>query len=193
MGEEERGNERGVIYCEMNLEEFLNIIKRKRASEIIIDWIFVLIGGFLVYDTIYLIYAYHFTGMLFLFMLPMTTLISQLVIGLVFIWSGVNSILDGRLQFNLRKVAGIMLVFYPINQVLLELLSFGKSYKYIFGFVWFALGILIYSLAAKTENKKFNKKNHFLRTDWKLMFLVIFIYILIDLIFYNWNFLDRVL
>ncbi|WP_321295876.1 hypothetical protein [Marinifilum fragile] len=177
----------------MNLEEFLNIIKRKRVSEIIIDWIFVLVGVFLVYDAIYLIYAYHFTGMLFLFMLPMTTLVSQLVIGLVFIWSGVNSILDGKLQFKIRKVAGIMLVFYPINQVLLDLLSFGQSNKYIFGFVWFALGVLIYRITVRTENKKLNKESHFLRTDWKLMFLGIFIYILIDLIFYNWNFLDRVL
>lgn len=193
MGQEERGSERGVIYCEMNLEEFLNIIKRKRVSEIIIDWIFVLVGVFLVYDAIYLLYAYHFTGMLFLFMLPMTTLISQLVIGLVFIWSGVNSILDGKLQFKIRKVAGIMLVFYPINQVLLDLLSFGKSNKYIFGFVWFALGVLIYRITVRTDNKKLNKESHFLRTDWKLMFLGIFIYILIDLIFYNWNFLDRVL
>ncbi len=193
MGQEERGSERGVIYCEMNLEEFLNIIKRKRVSEIIIDWIFVLVGVFLVYDAIYLIYAYHFTGMLFLFMLPMTTLVSQLVIGLVFIWSGVNSILDGKLQFKIRKVAGIMLVFYPINQVLLDLLSFGQSNKYIFGFVWFALGVLIYRITVRTENKKLNKESHFLRTDWKLMFLGIFIYILIDLIFYNWNFLDRVL
>ncbi|MCY1635601.1 hypothetical protein [Marinifilum sp. D737] len=171
----------------------MKIIKRKSASEIIIDWIFVLIGGFLVYDTINLIYAYHFTGMLFYIMFPMTTLVSQLILGLFFLRAGVNSIMDGKKQFYLKKITGLMLLFYPINIVLLELFRSGKTYGYLLYFALIPLGLLIYGLAQKAENYKREKENQFVIADWKMVFGVIFIYLLIDLIFYKWSYLDRIL
>ncbi|WP_321515302.1 hypothetical protein [Marinifilum fragile] len=97
----------------MNFEVFLKIIKRKSTSEIIIDWIFVLVGGFLVYDAIYFIYAYHFGSILFLFMVPMTTLISKLVLGLAFLGTGLNSIKNGKKTILFEKD-------YRLNAVVLS-------------------------------------------------------------------------
>jgi hypothetical protein len=172
----------------MNLLSF-KLIRTRDVAEIILSLFSIIAGIILTYLSAYLIYAYHFSSILFLFMVPMTELISELVIGLFLASSGFYLLSQHRKQTVFYKLTGILIMLYPFNLNLLELLSQYWSTNSMRIFVVFPLGLFFY-LFFRKRKYRMNEENYKIMKSDKIKLTFVFLtYILIDALFYNWNYL----
>lgn len=150
-------------------------------------------GSLLTYNSIYLIYAYNFTGILFMFMIPMTTLVNSLTIGLLLIISSFVILKQKSKSGLTYKVAGILIVLYPLNKNLIEIIKEGWFIESLFSFIFFPIGILIYLLFNRKEyNSYYSYKNLQSIDKYKFIFCLCWIFI-IDILFVNWTYLDEII
>ena len=172
----------------MNLLTF-KLIKTRDIAEIIISFFSIIAGIILTYHSAYLIYAYHFTRILFLIMVPMTELISELVIGLFLAYSGFYLLSNHRKQTIFYKLTGILIMLYPFNQNLIDLLRHYWSTYSLMIFIVFPLGLFLY-LFMRQQKYRLKEENYkTMKSDKIKLAFVLLTFILIDALFYNWNYL----
>ncbi len=168
-------------------------IKKRNITEVIISSLSILAGITLIYDSCYLIYAYHFTSILFLFMLPMTTLISELVIGLFLSFSGFYFLTNNRILTSFNKLTGILIVLFSLNQILLNQLRYEWTYESLMYFIVLPFGVFLY-LFMKQKKYAIHEENYpRLRPDRIKIIIGLSIYLMIDVFFYSWDYMDRIL
>jgi hypothetical protein len=172
----------------MNLLIF-KLIKTRNIPEIIIGVLSIIAGVLLTSQTVYLLYAYHFSSILFFFMVPMTELISELAIGLFLTFSGFYLLSNHRKQTIFYKLTGILIMIYPLNQNLLELLRHYWSTNSLRIFIVFPLGLFLYLFMRKREYRMNEENYKTMKMDKIKLAFVLLTYILIDALFYNWNYL----
>lgn len=172
----------------------LKFINRLSNTEKIIGILSLIAGIILTYDSIYLIYAYHFTGILFMFMTPITTLVVNLMIGIFLISSSLFSLKNNKKSSLIYKFSGIFLIIYPFNINFIDFIKndWFDSSLYIFIIIPFGLLLLLYY--NRNKFKENEKVNIFNRLD-KLKYIICFLlYVFIDIIFINWSYhLDRIM
>jgi len=152
------------------------IIKDKTKSEYIICILSLMIGVFLIYNSTYFIYAYHFTGWLFLMMFPMITLIAWLIIGLFLVLSSMCLLLSNNLlSVSLYKFSSTIIILYPFNEML-----FNYYGDFILSSIIFLAGIFLYLF--------FNRKRYIQNEKLKIYIplLGLFLYLCIDILFFSW-------
>ena len=172
----------------MNLLTF-KWIKTRNIPEIIIGVLSIIAGVLLTSQAVYLLYAYHFSSILFLFMVPMTELISELAIGLFLTSSGFYLLSNHRKQTIFYKLTGILIMLYPFNLNLLELLRQYWSTNSLRIFIVFPLGLFLY-LFMRQQKYRMNEENFItMKSDKIKLAIVLLTFILIDALFYNWNYL----
>jgi len=92
--------------------------KKRIDKHLITGLIIILINGYWIWDNLYLLYQYNYSGLLWLFMYPEWTLILNSVLGLFGILIGIRLILH-----KLTLMKGIILSVFLI--ILGELIKFG--------------------------------------------------------------------
>lgn len=135
-------------------------------------------GGGLTIDSAYLIWAYNFTGGLFLFMFPMTILITEFIIGLVLTFAGVYTFVNSRTSVKLYNQVGVLMILYPLNNFIMDVCMSG----YYVPIIMLPIGLFLYMLII-IDNKESNKKQIFLIYDLFRILIGIGIFILIDVLF----------
>ncbi len=172
----------------MNLLPF-KLIRTRDVAEIILSLFSIIAGIILTYHSAYLIYAYHFSSLLFLFMVPMTELITELVIGLFLTSSGFYLLSNHRKQTTFYKLTGILIMVYPFNQNLINLLRHYWSTYSLIIFIVFPLGLFLYLFTRKRKYRMNEVNYKAMKMDKIKLMFVLLTYILIDALFYNWNYL----
>jgi len=171
----------------------LEKISRLSNSEKIIGFISLIIGLLLTYDSIYLIYAYHFTGILFMFITPMNTLVVNLIIGLLLIISSLyllKNIVKSRLCYQL---SGIIIIIYPFNENLIDIIRNDWYVNSLFIFISIPFGLLLLFYNRNKVKEQVNKKIQIHRLII-IKFLICFaLYTIVDVLFMNWTYLDRIM
>lgn len=165
----------------------LRILKERNVLEIVISLLSILAGVFVIYQSIYLVYAYHFGKALFLIMYPMTNLISELIIGLFLTFSGFFLLTNNKKQTFFYKLTGVLLMIFPLNEILLENMSSLDLMKL---FVIFTFGLLLYLFMGQKKYRIHEENCHYLRYDVAKIFIALAIFLLIDVSFYSWNYFD---
>lgn len=172
----------------MNILTF-KLIKTRGIAEIILSFFSIIAGIILTFHSAYLIYAYHFSSILFLFMVPMTVLISELVIGLFLASSGFYLLSNHRNQTIFYKLTGILIMLYPLNLNLLEFLRQYWSTNSLKIFIVFPLGLFLYLFMWQRKYRMSEENYKTMKRDKIKLTFVLLTYILIDALFYNWNYL----
>jgi hypothetical protein len=172
----------------MNLLLF-KLIRTRDVAETILSLFSILTGIILTYHSAYLIYAYHFTSILFLFMVPMTELISELAIGLFLTSSGFYLLSNHRKQTIFYKLTGILIMVYPFNQNLIDFLRHHWSTYSLIIFIVFPIGLFLFLFMLKRKYRMNEENYKTIKMDKIKLMFVLLTYILIDALFYNWNYL----
>jgi hypothetical protein len=172
----------------MNILTF-KLIKTRSIIEIILSFLSIVAGIILTYHSAYLIYAYHFSSKLFLFMVPMTELISELVIGLFLTFSGSYMLLNHRNKTVFYKLTGMLIMLLPFNLNLLDLLRQIWWTNSLWTFVISPLGLFLYLFMRQRQYRISEDNYKTLKNDKIKLTFVFLTYILIDVLFYNWNYL----
>lgn len=155
-------------------------------SEILIAIPSFSIGGLLIYRSIYLIYGYHFTNSLWFVMLPMTTLVLGLILGLLLVMSAILIFVNKPKGSFLYRLSGLFIILYPIN---INLIDFLKGYQDNLDSWWITILIPIGLLVFLFFNqKKYIQMDKSYRKEISLIVLSIFL--LTDIAFYNWNYFE---
>ncbi|WP_159520749.1 hypothetical protein [Sunxiuqinia indica] len=90
-------------------------------NSLIVGLIIILVNLYWIWDNLYLLYQYHYTGNLFLFMIPDWALISNSVLGFVGVITGVLTAFEkltikkGILVSVLLIVIGTVMTFISLN------------------------------------------------------------------------------
>ena len=171
----------------MNIK-FLQFIKTRTAPEIIISILSLIVGVFLTYDSIHFIYSYNFSSVLYCYMHPMTTLVSELFIGMLLTTSGLSFLIKKFNTTYLYKLSGIAIALYSINLNLLDLLEDYWSIQSGINFILIPIGVFIYLF--------FNQKRYIIHkisrsiasSDIIKTGIATIIFLIIDLSFYNWTY-----
>lgn len=168
----------------MNIKLFNDFLKLKILEKILsITSLF--FGLILTLNSAYYIWAYNFTGILFLFMLPVTILVSELIIGLFLTFSGYCLITSRRISVLLYKMTGILMILYPINQFILDKLDSLPFDNYLIPYLFLPFGLFLYALMHSKKYKEFDKKHKRLKSEIIKIVIGLEIFILIDVIFYS--------
>ena len=165
----------------------LKTLKERNLIEIIISSLSILVGIFIIYQSIYLIYSYHFRKVLFLFMYPMTNLVSELVIGLFLTFSGFFLITDNKKQTFFYKFTGILMMIFPLNEILLTNMSFLELLQLLIIFIF---GLFLYLFMRQKKYAIHEEDCRYLRLDVVKLIIGVAIFLLIDVSFYSWNYFD---
>jgi len=176
----------------MNIK-ILNAFLKLNFSEKLLSIISLLFGLKLTISSAYYIWAYNFSSILFLFMIPMTILVSELLIGLFMTLSGYYMIVNGEKSVFFYKMAGILMILYPLNHFILDKLDFIWLDNYFIPYLILPFGLFIYILMFRKTNTNIDKKQESFRLELVKIVLGLVIFILIDVIFCSWNYLDRIL
>lgn len=168
-------------------------VKKRSVTEFIISFLSILVGITLIYNSAYFIYAYHFTSILFYLMLPMTTLISELIIGLFLTFSGFYLITNNRKQTFFNKLTGILIIFYTLNEISLYTLRYGWSYEYLRYLFFLPFGLFLYLFIRQKKYTILEESYHLLRSDKVKIVAGLTFFLVIDILLYSWNYTDRIL
>jgi len=168
-------------------------IKKRNAIEIIISSISILVGVTLIYNLAYLIYAYHFTSILFYLMLPMTTLISELIIGLFLTFSGFYLLTNNRKLTLFNKLTGLLIVIYSLNQILLAQLRYEWNYDSLIYAIVLPVGVFLYLFMRQKKYTILEVSYHRLVSDKIKLTIGLSVFLMIDILFYSWDYTDRFL
>lgn len=153
------------------------------AIEIIICILSLLCGGFLIYWSVYFIYAYHFMGILWMFMQPMINLVSELFLGMSLSASAVTLFFNRQKGALLYRFSGFSVIVYAIKQAITKWVEFDLS-----------IDLLAYPaiiLAGTFLLLFFNRKRYlfYSKTYNILLFVItVIIFVLINVVFYNWSY-----
>jgi hypothetical protein len=143
-------------------------------------------GFFLIIDSAYFIWAYNFSSILFFIMIPMIILISELVIGLFLTISGFLLINDKESFIILYEMTGILMILSSVNHFCLF------KFEYFIGpYVTLPFGFFLCALMNRKKSKYIVER----KKGFGIVKIIIgiIIFIMIDFIFYSWDYLDRVL
>ena len=172
----------------MNIKSFQSF-KNRTILEIIICILSLIVGGFLTYDSIYFIYSYNFSGTLYCYMLPMTTLMCNLFIGILLVISGLSFFIIRFNTIYLNKLSGISLILYAINLNLLDFLKDYWSIQTALNFITIPFGIFIYLFFNQKKYSSSETNKSIVRLDIIKLGITSIIYLSIDLSFFNWSYL----
>jgi len=158
-------------------------MKGKNISEYLIGAISLIVGSLLIYNSVYFIYAYNFTGTLFLMMFSMTTLIPELIIGLFLVASAVCLLtFKNPIAISLYRFTSVIIILFPLNETIISLIEYPvyDEIIIILHTLIIITGILLYLF--------FNQKKYIYNKKLKRYtpLLGIFLYLCIDIIFFNW-------
>ena len=152
-----------------------------RVMELVVVIVSMIVGISLICKSIYFIYGYHFTSALWFFMYPMTTLVTNLVVGCLLVISAGFSFANKTKGGCLFRQTGIFVIVYSIN---INLLVFFNDSWYLStlydSIVCFLLGIVLYLFFAQ---KKYAVENKII----KKLVLSVIVFLLIDFAFNNWE------
>lgn len=152
--------------------------------ECVIVILSIISGALLVFTSVYFIYGYHFTSVLWFIMFPMTTLILNFIIGCFLMISAIYIFVDKIRAAFLFRLSGIFIILYSINRNLLGLLNDSWYLATLWDGVLFGVvGILLFLFF--TQKKHHIKSNNNVIKQFCLIGLICF---LIDCIFYNWTY-----
>lgn len=168
-------------------------LKTLTIIEKLISILSLVIGLILSYESIYLIYAYNFSSILFLFMIPMTSLISNLIIGLFLIYSSLNLISSNKRTTFFYKLTGILIMLHPINLNLLDYFKNDWTIRSLFILILIPFGSILYIVFNQKKYKSSEQTLTMFRYDIVKVTIGLFTFLLIDLFFWGWNYLDRIL
>lgn len=164
----------------MNL---LSKIKERSLAELLICFLSLLTGCFLVYDAIYFMWVYHFSNGLYLFMLPMTRLIPLLIIGLLLVISPLLFIYNVHRGSILYSLSGILIMLYPLNIYILYIFGGVESLNSLLYLLVIVPGLVLYLFFYR---RKYLSDTKNMYTNSYLFIIALISYQLIDLIFFNW-------
>lgn len=151
------------------------------------------VGSIMCYNSVYLIYAYNFTGILFMFMTPMTSLVSNLIIGLLLICSGLNLISNNNKTTFYYKLTGILIMLFPINLNILDYLNGYWTTSSLLFLILIPIGIILYVVFDQKKYKSSEQPLNIFHLDTMKFTIGILAFLLIDIFLNNWNSLDRTL
>ncbi|MDH6310342.1 hypothetical protein M2451_003229 [Dysgonomonas sp. PFB1-18] len=158
--------------------------KKDLIIEILIAIIPFGIGGLLIYRSIYLIYGYHFTNSLWFVMLPMTTLVLGFILGTLLVISAILIFVNKPKGAFLYRLSGLFIILYPIN---INIIDFLKGYQDNLDSWWITILIPIGLLVFLFFNqKKYVQTSKSYKKE--ILLIVLFIFLLTDIAFYNWNY-----
>lgn len=165
---------------------FKEILKDRFNGEKLISNFSIIIGILLLIYSIYFIYQYHFnTGILWLFMIPMVTLVTELINGILLVSSGFLLIRKHNLSSITNMLAGITLILAPSNLYILRAITELWYEIYVFFFLA-TYGLIVFIFFCR---KKYRSNiTNLAKSSLFLFAIAIVLYILIDLIFYNWTY-----
>ena len=167
----------------------LKTLNQRNLIEIIISLLSVFIGIILIYQSIYFIYAYNSGTVLFLFMSPMTNLISELMIGLFLTFSGFYLMTNNKKQTFFYKFTGILIMIFPLNEFLLLLIGNKVFAESLLLFIFFC-GLFLYIFIRQKKYTIHEENCHYLKQDIVKTVIAIAAFLLIDVSFYSWNYFD---
>jgi hypothetical protein len=121
-------------------------------------------------------------------MLPMTTLLSELFIGILLTASGLSFIIKKFNTIYLYKLSGISLVLYAINLNLLDLLQDYWSIQSGINFIIIPIGVFIYLFFNKKKYTIHKTPKSIVSSDIIKTGIATIIFVIIDLSFYNWTY-----
>lgn len=159
----------------------------RKYIEIAISVLSLLLGGLFIYNSIYLMYAYHFTDKYILesFSIPMTVLVPDFLSGILLFASPILLWKNREKGIQLFKVTGIMFLLHAINLIVIGTIRYGINDIVILLFVsfirMFPIGLILYLYFGKVSTTKISLK------VWIVCCLI---YIVIDLLFFNWYYID---
>lgn len=143
-----------------------NLIKTRNLIELTIGFISILLGLILTFEYLSLLYKYNFTNALFFYMEPMTTLISELIIGLMLIFSGYFLLTCNNKLTLFYKLTGILIFFNFFNQILLDKIKFdGIPISFINSLVVSIIGLFLFLFFNRKKYKIFEEKYTYLKSD----------------------------
>ena len=163
-----------------NMKTSLTIVEK------IVSTLLLIVGILLTYQAVAVIYAYHFTDMLRFesYMICMTTLVSNLINGVILVISSLIFFFNKQKGRSLYVFSGIMLMMYTLNLNLLDIIIY--SFEMVFmllSTIIFLLGLFIYLYYKKKAS--FNSIK--LKQERIYILSGIMIYLLIDIVFHNWH------
>lgn len=151
------------------------------------------IGSIMCFDSVSMIYAYNFTGNLYMFMTPMSSLVSNLIIGLLLVYSSLNLISNNKKTTFFYKLTGILIMLYPINLNILDYLNGYWTSKSLFFMILIPIGTILYVVFNQKKHKTSEQPLNIFNLDTMKFTIGILAFLLIDIFLNNWNYLDRTL
>lgn len=153
-----------------------------------------ILGITLTINSAFFIWAYNFSSILFLFMMPMTILISEFIIGLTLVFSGYYLIVNRMKSILLYKISGILIILYSINHSILTQIDnsvWHGDYKNPYFILPF--GVLIILISFIPKYRSLDKKYKIINSEMVKICIGVALYLIIDILFYSWNYLDKTL
>lgn len=153
----------------------------------IVSIFLLIIGVLFTYQAVVIIYQYHFTDMLKFesYMIYMTTLVSNLINGIILAISSLVFFVNRQKGVLLYVFSGIMFMLYAINLSIMDIIVYRFDIFFILVSIItiFPFGLFLYLYFKK--RRSFENIN--LKQEKTFIILSVIIYLLIDLIFYNWH------
>lgn len=161
---------------------FKEILKDRFNGEKLISIFSIAIGAFLLIDSIPLIIEHHLWSV----MIPMATLVTELLNGILLVSSGFLLIRKHNLlSIITNRLASITLILAPLNLYIIRVIT--ELWYEIYVFFFLALyGLIVFLFFCR---KKYRSSiTNLAKSNLILFAIAIVLYILIDLIFYNWTY-----
>jgi len=123
----------------------------------------------------------------------MTTLISELVIGLFLAFSGFYFLTNSRILTSFNKLTGILLILFSLNQILLNQLRHEWTYESLMYLIVLPFGVFLYLFMKQKKYAIHEEYYPRLRPDRIKIIIGLSIYLMIDVLFYSWDYMERIL
>lgn len=139
------------------------------------------IGALLIWLGCHFFYGYTSGHMLWLCILPATTLVFYIVIGLGLIISGGNFLRKTNYYCITYKFTCIVCIFFALDQLISEKFMYGNYLPYWSSFLIIAISAGVYYYFSKID---INKKNHI-----KITITAFLLSLLINVFFFNYTYI----
>lgn len=170
-----------------------SLFRRLSFLELLISICSILAGLYLLYFSVYHIIAYHFSSILFFVMLPMTSLISDLLIGFLLTYSGLGFLLKRMNSIDFYKFSGIFIMLYPLNTNILDFLRNVWTINSLNVFWIFPIGLFLFIFFRQKKYNSLVLVRTFFRLESAKFAICLILFLLIDTGFFKWNYLNRIL
>lgn len=170
-----------------------SLFRRLSFLESLISICSILAGLYLLYFSVYHIIAYHFSSILFFIMLPMISLISDLLLGILLIYSGLGFLRQRMNSIDFYKFSGIFIMLYPFNMNILDFLKNDWTINSL-NILWvFPIGLFLIMIFRQKKYNSLVLDSTFFRLDSAKFAICLILFLLIDTGFFKWNYLNRIL